>query len=125
MKKIIILAAIIALIPALTLAFDKPSSKETKKVMEYYNSGKGNGALLFDYKLCTKVGEEGENKNECVQSISGDEIKVGDEIHLWMNFISYPEFYKICAGNYQNWMIPARKLVPENALLCLKAAFRV
>lgn len=87
MKKFIIITAIIALIPALTLAFDKPSSKETKKVMDYYNSGKGNGALLFDYKLCSQIGEEGENKNECVQSISGNDIKVGDEIHLWMNFM--------------------------------------
>jgi hypothetical protein len=87
MKKLAIIITMIALIPALTFAFDKPSSKETKKVMDYYNNGKGDGAVLVDYQLCREMGKEEENKNDCALSLSGDDIMVGDEVYLWMNFM--------------------------------------
>ncbi len=87
MKKLIILSILIAFLPALCLAFDKPSSNETKKVMDYYNEGKGNGAVLVDYELCREMGKDDDNKNECVLSLSGNDIKVGEEIYLWMNFM--------------------------------------
>ncbi|MGD9162307.1 MAG: hypothetical protein PVG39_28115 [Desulfobacteraceae bacterium] len=87
MKKLIIIAAIIAFIPALAIAVEKPSSKETKKVMDYYNIGKGGGAVLVDYTLCQEMGKEEESKNECIRPFSGNDIKAGDEVYLWMNFM--------------------------------------
>ena len=87
MKKLIIIATVLAILPSLCLAVTKPSSKETKKVIDYYNSGKGNGAVLVDSKLCSEMGKEEDSKNECIQSFSGNDIKIGDEIYLWMNFM--------------------------------------
>lgn len=87
MKKLIIIAAIITFIPALVIAVEKPSSKETKKVMDYYNTGKGRGAVLVDYILCQEMGKEEESKNECIRPLSGNVIKAGDEVYLWMNFM--------------------------------------
>lgn len=87
MRKLIIIALVIALIPTLSLAIEKPSSKETKKVMDYYNNGKGNGAVLVDYELCTEMGKDEENKNDCMVSFSGNDIKIGDDVYLWMNFM--------------------------------------
>ena len=87
MKKLIIIAAIIAFIPAFVIAAEKPSPKETKKVMDYYNNGKGGGAVLVDYTLCQEMGKEEESKNECIRPIPGNDIKAGDEVYLWMNFL--------------------------------------
>ena len=75
MKKLIIIAAIIAFIPAHVIAVEKPSPKETKKVMDYYNNGKGGGAVLVDYTLCQEMGKEEESKNECIRPIPGNDIK--------------------------------------------------
>lgn len=87
MKKLIIIATIIACIPAFVIAAEKPSSKETKKVIDYYNTGKGGGAVLVDYTLCQEMGKEEESKNDCIRSLSGNDIKAGDEVYLWMNFM--------------------------------------
>lgn len=87
MKKLIIMAVIITLIPVLVIAAEKPSPKETKKVMDYYNTGKGGGAVMVDYTLCQEMGKEEESKNDCIRSISGNDIKAGEEVYLWMNFM--------------------------------------
>ncbi len=87
MKKFIVLAAILTFIPFLASALEKPSSKEAKKVMDYYNHGKAKGAILVDYNLCTEMGKEEETKNECIQPFSNNEIKVNEEVYLWMNFM--------------------------------------
>lgn len=87
MKKWIILIVMIALMPALGIAVERPSSQEAKKVMDYYSHGKGNGAVIVDAVFCTEVAKEGEYKNDCVQSVSTNDIKVGDAVNLWMNFM--------------------------------------
>ncbi len=87
MKKLIVIAAIIAFIPALAIAAEKPGSKETKKVMDYYDSGKGGGAVLVDYTLCQEMGKEEESKNDCIRPFSGKDIKAGEDVYLWMNFM--------------------------------------
>lgn len=87
MKKAFIIIVLIAVLPSLGLAIEKPSSKETKKVMDYYNNGKGNGAVLVDAVFCTQMGKEEDTKNDCIQSFAGNDIKVGDDVYLWMNFM--------------------------------------
>lgn len=87
MKKLIIAIVMVALLPAAGIAVERPSSQEAKKVIDYYAQGKGNGAVIVDAVFCTKMGTEGDYKNDCVESISTNEIKVGDEVYLWMNFM--------------------------------------
>lgn len=87
MKKLIILSVMIALIPAFAMALDKPSAEQTRRVMDYYNEGKGMGAVLVEYKLCGEMGKEEENKNECAQSLAETDISVGQDVYLWMNFM--------------------------------------
>ncbi len=89
MKKLLIIATILLSLSGLAFAVDieKPSSKETKKVMDYYNQGKGGGAILVDYTLCHEMGKEEATKNDCALSFDGSDIKLGDDIYLWMNFM--------------------------------------
>lgn len=89
MKKILIAATLLMLIPGFTLAveIDKPSAADTKKVMDYYNHGKGGGAILVDYTLCTEMGKAEETKNDCAVFFDGNSIEVGQEVYLWMNFM--------------------------------------
>ncbi len=87
MKKLIAISIIVALIPTMGFALDKPSSQETKKVMDYYNEGIGNGAVLVDFNLCTEMGKEEETKNNCIQPLSDVDILLGQEVYLWMNFM--------------------------------------
>ena len=89
MKKLLIIATLLLSMPGLAFAvdIDKPSSKETQKVMNYYNQGKGGGAILVAYTLCHEMGKEEATKNDCALSFEGNDIKLGDDIYLWMNFM--------------------------------------
>lgn len=87
MKKLILLSVMIALIPTLVMALDKPSAEQTRRVMDYYNQGKGMGAVLVDVKLCTEMGKDEESKNDCAKALAESDITVGQEVYLWMNFM--------------------------------------
>lgn len=87
MKKLLIIAAILMFIPGLTFALDKPSSNDAKRVMDFYNNGKGLGAILVDYSMCQEMGKDEANKNDCAVLLNGNDIKIDDEIYLWMNFM--------------------------------------
>ncbi len=87
MKKQIMIAIALLCIPIWTLAAPKPSSEEARKVMNYYTHGKGSGAVLVDYTLCTETGKDEENKNDCMVTTLGSDVNMGDEVLLWMNFM--------------------------------------
>jgi len=89
MKKLLIIATLLMFSSGLAFAveIDKPSSQDAKKVMDYYNHGKGSGAILVDHTLCQEMGKEEETKNDCTLSFDGNDIKIGDSIYLWMNFM--------------------------------------
>ncbi len=74
-------------IPSILVAQEKPTSAEAFKVIQYYVEGKGQGALLVDYKLCSEIGKDGPEKNECVSDFSGNQVKAGEEAMIWMNFL--------------------------------------
>lgn len=82
-------ALLVALIctPMLTMAQDKPTPQEARKVIDYYFNGKGQGVVPMEYKLCKEVALEGDMKNECVKEIADEKIAKGEEVYLWMNFL--------------------------------------
>ncbi len=86
MKKLFVLSLLLFL-PTALCAQEKPSSAEAKKVMDYYFSGQGGGAVLMEYKLCTEISKEGETKNDCITDFSGTTVEKGQTVFLWMNFM--------------------------------------
>lgn len=88
MKRLSIVLMVSLLSFSMAWAGEKPTSDEARKVIDYYFHGKGNGAILMDLSICEKVGlEEGPDKNECLDSVNPGQIQLGDELHLWMNFL--------------------------------------
>lgn len=88
MKKITS-ALIVSLVSwtGLAVAQDKPTPEETKKVIDYFYNGKGQGVVPMEFKLCNEVSVKGENKNECVSVISSKTLEKGQEAYLWMKFL--------------------------------------
>ncbi len=87
MKKVFILSILLAYLPTMSFAQDKPSSDEVRKVVQYYFNGKGQGAILMDFNLCQIIHKEGARKNECKLGIANKKIKKGQEVFLWLNFL--------------------------------------
>lgn len=85
----IILGLLLVLTPALALASDaKPTPEEVKKVLDFYYHGKGMGTVLIESKVCRDVQREGDEKSECAGDITGQTVKKGDSVYLWMAFMS-------------------------------------
>ncbi len=87
MKHVGMLSLVLLCLPALGLAQVKPTPEEAKKVVDYYFTGKGQGVILMDYKLCQQVPKKGEGRYECKQAITGWEVRKGQQVLLWMNFL--------------------------------------
>jgi hypothetical protein len=73
--------------PIASVAQDKPTPEETRKVINYYFKGKGQGVIPMEYKLCKEISQKGDMKNECVSEISDKKVMKGEEAYLWMNFL--------------------------------------
>lgn len=87
MKKLgIIVMAVIGL-PLIAWAADRPAPQQALDVVDYYFNGKGQGAVLMDYRVCSEVAPEGEDKNECRRSVDAMAIPLGEEVLLWMSFL--------------------------------------
>ena len=71
------------LLPSTALA--KPTAEEVQSVLNHYNSG--SEVILVDYQFCSAIAREGENKNECVDSLDPATLKRGDKVYLWMNYM--------------------------------------
>lgn len=84
----IVLGLMLGLVPVLALAGDKPTPEEVKKVLDFYYHGKGMGAVLVEAKICRDVQRDGDEKNECAGDVSGQTIKKGDSVYLWMAFMA-------------------------------------
>jgi hypothetical protein len=68
-------------------AFAKPSSETVNETLDFYYNGQGQGAVMFDFKICEKVETTGYNKNNCAQEKDLNDVKVGDEVYVWMAYL--------------------------------------
>jgi len=82
-KKVFLLMICNVLFP--TLAISAPSSQETKAVLDHYWSG--DSPVLVEYKICSEIIKEGDNKNDCAAEVNPQAIKAEDEVYLWMNYM--------------------------------------
>jgi len=82
-KSRILLTLLLLLVPMVVCA--APSPDETKKVLDHYWSG--SSPILVEYKFCSGIAKEGDNKNECVAEVDPQEISADSEVFLWMNYM--------------------------------------
>lgn len=88
MKTVFILMITVLLAAAPAMAQERPTAEEAQKVMNYYFHGKGGGAILLDHTLCAKIGEEkSPDKNNCLEKVDAKAVSLGQEVHLWMNYM--------------------------------------
>lgn len=61
-----------------------PTSAEAKKVIEYYYSGKEQGPVLADFKLCSRVdgGKDSPTRHQCMEPVAGP-VKQGTTVQAW------------------------------------------
>jgi len=81
-KKVLVVIVLL-LVPAISIA--KPTADSAKEVQDYFWNG--DGPLLVEYKICSEVAKEGENKNECVTEVDPSALVKGDKVVLWMNYM--------------------------------------
>ena len=87
MKQILIILFITVLIVSPVAAQERPTAEETRNVITYYYEGQGSGAVLMDHKLCQEIGQEGPDKNECINAIDPGQITQDQELFLWMSYL--------------------------------------
>jgi hypothetical protein len=87
MKRLCIILLAIMGLPIFAGAADKPAPQQALDVVNYYFNGKGQGVLLMEYRICSEIATEGEDKNDCRQSSDAAAIPLGEEAFLWMNFL--------------------------------------
>ena len=103
----------------MVIAQEKPTSAEVKKVLDYYFQGRGQSAILVESKLCQRVSEQGETKNECVVEMADARIAKGKDAYLWMNFL-------VPAGDQANILVQYSRMdrVRDTSTVSLRAATR-
>lgn len=84
----IILGSMLGLVPALSLAADKPTPEEAKKVIDFNYHGKGKGIVLAQAMLCHDIQREGDDKNDCSGDLTGKTVKKGEAVYVWLMFMA-------------------------------------
>lgn len=82
MKKLLPLLLIIP-----SMVYAKPSPDTVRDTLDYYYSGQGQGAVMYDFKLCQSIAKEGAEKNNCQQEVDLTTVKKGDKALVWMAFM--------------------------------------
>jgi hypothetical protein len=84
MKTIAAIAAVLLLAPAAALAQTEPTADEIHRVLDYFNSGKGKGPILTEFKACASVDtkKDSPTRFECTEEVTGA-VKKGSLIHAW------------------------------------------
>ncbi len=84
----IVLGLILGLVPMLSLAVDKPTPDEARKVIDFNYHGKGMGVVLVQTRICHDIQREGDDKNECSGDLTGKAVKKGEAVYVWMMFMA-------------------------------------
>ena len=82
-----LLCLLLSLFSFSALAVDVPSAAETKKVLDFYYNGQGQGVVLFETLLCKEIAKEGDNKNNCSEVITNGTATKGEAVNLWMAYL--------------------------------------
>lgn len=83
MKQITLLSTLLLVFTSFVSA--APSPDLTRQVLDHYWSG--DSPVLVEYKFCSEIAKEGENKNQCAVEADPAAIAKGDKVFLWMNYM--------------------------------------
>lgn len=66
-----------------------PSADAVKSTWEYFYRGQGQGPVLVDAKLCTKVDTEKDSPTqfECVAELDPENIKANSTVYVWQTYL--------------------------------------
>jgi hypothetical protein len=68
-------------------AIEVPTAAEVRRVLDYFDNGKGRGPVLADLKLCSQVEtkKDSPRRFECTEEVKG-KVKHGTTVHAWMQW---------------------------------------
>ena len=78
---------LIAFLPMLASALERPNALEVKKVIDFYKKGQGKGVILVETVLCKGVHRKGRNAKDPTDIVTTTSFKKGETVLLWMNFL--------------------------------------
>jgi hypothetical protein len=81
------LLVLLVLAPLPALAEPAPTPVEVQKVLDFYYGPQTASPILVQSMICRDVVAEGEQKNQCSETISPNALRVGEVGYLWLNFM--------------------------------------
>ena len=118
-RSIKVLLAVLMCLPAVAWADGMSDADTVKKAMTYYHDGEA--AVLIDYKFCSEIIKEGDNRNECAEVVDAQSIAEDSKVYLWMNFfVPGDNVDKVHAMVQFGW----KGRVMDNADISLSQSFR-
>src|SRR5687767_665624 len=54
-----------------------PATDAVRETWQYFFRGQGQGPVLAEAKLCSEIGVEGAQRNECLKELAGADAKAG------------------------------------------------
>ncbi|MDH3974711.1 MAG: hypothetical protein OEV42_10580 [Deltaproteobacteria bacterium] len=82
-----VFAALIIGVLGASPGYAKVSSDEARRVIDYYYTGKGGGAVFLKAALCKEVIKEGPEKNNCGTPVDESNFPMNEEITAWASFL--------------------------------------
>jgi len=79
------------LLPLALLSFgahaEPPTADDVNRVVDYFNSGKGQGPILLEMTPCLEIGKpEGERKKKCIKPIAGP-VRAGTTAYVYLRWV--------------------------------------
>lgn len=86
-RRLVALAIVLAAAGATAAtAADRPSSRDTLHVIEYYY-GDDERPVLMSFKLCRGVHDNGPSRYECRGELGERDLEPGMRVYVWMNYL--------------------------------------
>lgn len=85
--KLLPVGALMAMAIAPAAHAEKPTAEEVKKVINYFETGAGQGPILLEMTPCLKIGKkEGEKRKSCVEP-AGETVARKTTLNIWTSWM--------------------------------------
>ncbi|HVE83694.1 MAG TPA: hypothetical protein VND93_12625 [Myxococcales bacterium] len=66
---------------------EKPTPECVRTFWNFYFSGKGQGFVLADARLCLEVAKDGPTKTDCTKEVPAEGVKPGTLVNVWQAYL--------------------------------------
>ena len=80
-----------------------PATDAVRETWQYFFRGQGQGPVLAEAKLCSRVGVEGAQRNECLEELAAASAKAGSTVMVWQAYL-VPQ-----GDNYEDVMVQLKQ----------------